>query len=154
MSKRFLTFLLLFISFHSMAQDESVVFSVSGGFYPHSFQLSLYCYYPNHFVRFTTDGSTPTASSSRFIAPLWLDEHLFSNSNIHSIPIAPDYLMYYPDTVQHAIVIRAAVFNEDNQCLSDIITNTYLIQDLGCNHQGLAALSICADSLDLFDYKT
>lgn len=151
--KRFLILFLAFIPLWTMAQEEKVVFSATGGFYPHSFYLSLGCYYPNHHVRYTTDGNTPNAHSTRYETPLFLDERQFSNADIHSIPIAPEDLMFYPDTVLHAIVIRAAVFDNDS-CISDIVTNTYLIQDLGCDHHGLAALSICADSLSLFDYDT
>lgn len=154
MNKRILTLLSLLFSLGLMAQTEEVIFSASGGFYPHGFPLSLSCYYPDHHVRFTTNGNTPTATSTRFTTPLFLNEELFSNAAIHTIPVAPENLMYYPDTIQRCIVIRAAVFDDNYQCISDITTNTYLIQDLGNEHHGLAAISICADSLALFDQDT
>ena len=54
----------------------------------------------------------------------------------------------------HCIVIRAAVFDENDSCISGVRTNSYFIRALGCDTHGLPAVSICADSLDLFDYET
>lgn len=154
MSKRILTFLLLLVTLNSMAQSEAVIFSATGGFYTHSFPLSLGCYYPNHHVRYTTDGNTPDANSTLYETPLYLDATLYSKADIYTIQISPERLIYIPDTIQHAIVVRAAVFDEENRCVSPTVTQTYLIDELGFNAQGLAVLSICADSLDLFDYET
>ena len=137
-----------------VAQSEGVVFSQSGGFYSQSFLLSLECYYPNHIIRYTTNGNRPSSHSARYEEPLWLDEHLFSSSEIFKIPIAPESIMYVPDSVSHAIVVRAAVFDENDNCISKVYTNTYFIESLGSSNSGLAVLSICADSLALFDYET
>lgn len=154
MIKRFLTSLLLLIALGSMAQNEAVIFSADGGFYAQSFPLSLYCYYPNHHIRYTINGNTPDAHSPLFETPLFLDASLYSKSDIYTIQISPDDLVYIPDTIQHVIVIRAAVFDEEEQCISPVVTQTYLINELGLDAHGLGVLSICADSLDLFDYET
>lgn len=154
MNKRVLFLLFWIISIASMAQTESVIFSANGGFYPQSFQLSLGCYYSNHHIRFTTDGNTPDATSRLYEAPLELDERLYSGANIYTIPISPERLIFIPDSIQHAIVIRAAVFDENEQLISPVSTQTYLINELGFNPHGLPVVSICADSLDLFDYET
>ena len=137
------------------AQQESVFFSHSGGFYEHSFELSLGCPSLQHHVRYTTNGDCPTASSFLYESPLRLDERLYSTSDIFSIPVSPVFPnQVYPDSVRHAIVIRAAVFDENEECVSKVVTNTYLIRDLGCNAHGLAVVSVCADSLSLFDNDT
>ena len=150
------TLLLSFLGFFlSMsAQDEGVVFSSSGGFYPQSFSLSLECFYSNHTIRYTTNGNRPTSLSPRYEEPLWLDEQLFSTAEIYKIPISPPNLMFVPDSVSHAIIIRAAVFDESDKQISEVYTNTYIIENLCGRNNGLAVLSICADSLALFDYET
>ena len=135
------------------AQEEQVFFSSAGGFYDTSFQLTLGCFYPNHHVRYTTNGNTPTANSPRFEEALWLDESLCSHSDIYTIQVTPEGQMHYPDQIQKCIVIRAAVFDENDICISPTATNTYFIQSMGNDTHGLPLISICADSLDLFDYE-
>lgn len=154
MSKRILTFLLLLITTVSTAQNETVIFSANGGFYTHCFTLSLDCIFPSHHVRYTTNGHTPTASSPLFETPLFLDASLYSNADIYTIQVSPEDLIYVPDSICHAIVIRAAVFDENDSCVSQTGTQTYFINDLGFDAHGFGVLSICADSLDLFDYET
>ena len=151
--KRGMALLLLWGIAHLLpAQEERVLFSAPGGFYDNSFTLTLSCLYPNHHIRYTTNGNQPTATSVRFEAPLFLDGHLFSTSNIHTIPIAPEGQMFYPETVEQCIVIRAAVFDDNDSCVSPTATNSYFIQSLGNDSHGLPVISICADSLDLFSY--
>lgn len=153
MNKHLLIVLLLTIASWCPAQTEKVIFSVPGGFYENNFQLSLGCLYADHTVRYTINGNAPTASSTVYETPLTLDEHLLSPSNIHTIAIAPKEQMFYPDHVERCIVIRAAVYDSNDSCISDIATNTYCIKSLGNDHHGLPLISICADSLDLFDYE-
>ena len=97
------------------AQADAVVFSHPGGFYENSFSLELSCSDACH-IRYTTNGNTPTAHSRLYEAPLWLDERLYSQSDIYKIQISPDDLIYVPDSVRHAIVIRAAAFDGEG-CL-------------------------------------
>jgi hypothetical protein len=133
--------------------EEKACFSVPGGFYEASPVLELYPYYQQHHIRFTTNGNRPTAQSRLYTEPLLLDASLYSTSDIYTIRISPDDL-YVPDSVQHCIVIRAAVFDENDSCISEVSTNSYFIASLNCNTHGLPAISLCADSLDLFDYYT
>ena len=143
----------LFTAFFAKAQNDTIIFSVPGGFYEDVFQLELYNYFPQNHIRYTTNGNRPTAQSPLYMDSLWLDETKYSESDIYTIQISPDDLVYVPDSVQHCIVIRAAVFDEDDNCVSQVITNSYFIRALGCNTHSLPAVSICADSLDLFDYE-
>lgn len=136
-----------------VAQAEAVVFSHSGGFYDNSFYLELNCSDAYH-IRYTTNGTTPSAKSPLYESPLWLDEQLYSDSDIYKIQISPDNLVYVPDSVRHAIVIRAAAFDRDEQRVGATVTHTYLIQALGCETAGLPVVSLCADSLALFDHET
>lgn len=134
------------------AQTDAVVFSHLGGFYENSFSLELSCSEAYH-IRYTTNGATPTTSSKLYEEPLWLDERLYSRSDIYKVQISPDDLVYVPDSVRHAIVIRAAAFDGNEQCVGATVTHTYLIRELGCDAAGLPVMSVCADSLDLFDYE-
>ena len=144
----------LMACFVGQAQNDTVLFSVQGGFYEDVFQLELYNYYPQNHIRYTTDGNRPTAQSPLYEEALVMDEHLFSNADIYTIINCPIQDFYLPDSVAHCIVIRAAVFDENDSCISGVRTNSYFIRALGCDTHGLPAVSICADSLDLFDYET
>ena len=131
MKKSLLLAVILCVTSLVHAQGDQVLFSSSGGIYEASFQLSLRCVYPNHHIRYTTNGCLPTASSTLYEAPMMLDERLYSTSDIYTIQISPDDLVFIPDSVRHAIVIRAAVFDENENCISPTATNTYWIQSLG-----------------------
>lgn len=136
------------------AQNDTVLFSVQGGFYEDVFSLELANYYPQNHIRYTTNGNRPTSQSPLYLNSILLDASKYSKSDIYTIQISPDYLVYVPDSVQHCIVIRAAVFDEHDNCVSAVMTNSYFIGALGCDTHGLSAVSICADSLELFDYET
>ena len=154
MRKYWLTGLLLAITLWSFAQTEKVFFSVPGGFYEDGFPVSLECFYPNHHIRYTTNGNSPTANSSRYTEPLTLSRALYSTSDIYTIVNCIPSVYYPTDSVKHCIVIRAAVFDENDSCISPVVTNSYFIRSLGCDTHGLPVLSIAADSLSLFDYET
>ena len=154
MRKPVLTILFLMIAFWSVAQTEKVLFSVSGGFYEDSFPLSLDCLYANHHIRYTTNGNSPTAHSTLYIEPLSLTDALYSTSDIYTIVNCIPSVYHPVDSVRHCIVIRAAVFDENDSCVSTVATNSYFIHSLGCDTHGLPVLSIAADSLSLFDYET
>ena len=146
--------MLLLVPFLGMSQpSEKACFSVPGGFYENEFSLEIFPFYQNHHIRFTTNGNRPTAASTLYTEPLLLDESLYSSSDIYTIQISPDDLVFVPDHIGHCIVIRAAVFDENDNRISEVSTNSYFIQSLGCDTHGLPVVSLCADTLDLFDYE-
>ena len=154
MRKRFCSILfVLSVAFGAMAQNDTVVFSAKGGFYEDVFALELFNNYPQHHIRYTINGNRPTPQSPLYEETLVLNQQLYSKSNIYTIVNCPENEFYLPDSVQHCIVIRAAVFDENDSCVSQVMTNSYFIRALGCNTHGLPAVSLCADSLDLFDYE-
>ncbi len=138
----------------AMAQSEQVLFSCPGGFYEESLELTLDCFYANHHIRSTTNGSNPDATYFLYGEPLMLNAALYSRSNIHTIVNCIPSTYHEVEDVQHAIVIRAAVFDENDSCVSAVATNSYFIRSLGCEFGGLPVVSITADSLSLFDYET
>lgn len=149
---------LLFIGFtlllaQNLLAQTKVVFSQQGGFYEDSFPLELWCPDGLH-VRYTVNGATPTADAQPYSEPMLLNEELFSKSDIYTIVDCIPSVFHAVDDVKHAIVIRAAVFDENDSCVGPVVTHSYFIKALGCDLHGLPVLSIAADSLDLFDYET
>ena len=149
--KRLLVLYAVLFSVLTQAQEIAVRFSCPGGFYDSTFHVALSCENENCVIRYTTDGNKPTAFSKVYSEPLLLDENLYSHSDIYTIRTCPDSIWYQPDAVQHCIVIRAAAFDAKNNRVSEVVTNSYFIKSLGCDTHGLPAVSLCADSLDLFD---
>lgn len=136
-----------------LAQNDTVLFSARGGFYENVFSLEMFNYYPQYHIRYTTNGNQPTSESALYDRPLVLDARNYSKSDIFTIVNCPSNEFFAVDSVEHCIVIRAAVFNDAGQRISHVVTNSYFIKALGCDTHGLPAISICADSLDLFDYR-
>ena len=145
-------FVFCLVSLSAMAQWQ-VLFSANGGFYEEIFELEMFSTYPQGHIRYTTNGNRPTAQSRQYVEPLVLDESLYSKSDIYTIVNCPEQEFFLPDSVRHCIVIRAAVFDENDSCISPVATNSYIIRALGCDTHGLPVVSLCADSLDLFDYE-
>lgn len=143
----------LLATLSGMAQTDTVVFSTQGGFYDDVFDLQLCNNNPQNHIRYTVNGNRPTAQSSIFAEPLVMDERNYSRSDIYTIVNCPEQDFFLPDSVRHCIVIRAAVFDNNDSCVSKVVTHSYFIKALGCDTHGLPAISLCADSLDLFDYE-
>ena len=136
-----------------LAQGDLVTFSKNGGFYEEPFALSLQCE-GNYQIRYTTNGSTPTAQSRLYEGSLLLDEHLYSQSDIYTIQTTIDELFYEPESVRHCITLRAAAFDDGGNRVGPVTTQSYFIRSLGCDTHGLAVMALAADSLALFDYDT
>ena len=136
------------------AQNAEVLFSANGGFYEDVFELEMFSTAPQGRIFFTINGNMPTVQSRRYTEPILLDTSLYSKSDIYTIVNSIPSFFYLPDSVQHAIVIRAAVFDDRDSCISKVKTNSYFIRSLGCDFHGLPVLSITTDSLNLFDYET
>ena len=145
---------LLGLALTTFGQVDTVIFSDRGGFYETAFLLELSNSYPQNHIRYTTNGNRPTSNSPLYSEALVLDESLYSKSDIYTIVTCPEGDFFRPDSVGHCIVIRAAVFDENDSCISKVVTNSYFIHDIGCDTHGLPAVSLCADSLDLFGYET
>ena len=139
------------VAVSAKAQNDSVIFSAPGGFYEDVLQLELYNTKPQNHIRYTTNGNRPTAQSPLYEEALQLDENLYSKSDIYTILNCVEEYFFLPDSIQHCIVIRAAAFDENDSCVSQVITNSYFIRALGCDTHGLPVVSLCADTLDLFD---
>jgi hypothetical protein len=152
MRKLAIILILISIGINLYSQSDTVIFSASGGFYEDSFELTLSNNNPENRIFYTINGNTPTPQSYQYTQPLHIDENLYSRSDIYKIENTTDP-WYAPDSIQKCIVIRAAVFDTNGNCISKVATNSYFILSLGCNMHGLPVLSICSDSTGLFDYE-
>ncbi len=155
MRKRFCFILFaMLIVFGAKAQNDTVLFSVQGGFYDNVFALRLSNTNPQNHIRYTTNGSCPTAQSPRYEGAMTLNASMFSRSNIYTINNTIPSQFYLPNDVKRGIVIRAAAFDQNGSCVSQVVSNSYFIRSLDCDLHGMPVLSIMADSLSLFDYET
>ena len=134
-------------------QSQNVSFSASGGFYEKPFRLTLSCVDESLTIHYTTDGNAPTVNDLTYSSPIFLDQSLYSQSKIFTITNCPENDWFLPDSIQRCIVIRAAAFDTLGHCTGKVTTNTYLIRSIGGDTHGLPVVSLCADSLDLFDYE-
>lgn len=150
--KRLLFIGLFLLSVQTLLAQTEVVFSRQGGFYEESFALELACADGYH-IRYTLNGSTPTADAALYTESLFLDSTLYSQSNIYKILDCLPSAFYMAEEIKKAIVIRAAAFDDNDNRVGDVSTHTYLIRSLGCDLHGLPVLSIAADSLDLFGFE-
>ena len=134
----------------------SVHFSKQGGIYQNTFALSIFCDSDQASIYYTTNGSSPTTNSHLFTDQLQLSTGLCSGANISQVPIYPpgSFKPPPPGTVPKAVVIRAAAFDQNGRQISDVVSNSYFISDLGINHHQLPIISICAEHNDLFDFET
>jgi hypothetical protein len=142
--------ILMGIGINLYSQSDTIIFSAIGGFYENSFDLTLSANNPENRIFYTINGNIPTPQSYQYTQPLHLDENLYSRSDIYKIQMS-NVPPYIPDNIQRIIVIRAAVFDSNDSIISDIITNSYCISSLGFDNHGLPVVSICADTIDLFD---
>lgn len=131
---------------------ELITFSQPGGFYEDAFFLYLLPSNPNFQIRYTLNGSQPTAASSAYNGPLLLNESLRHRSDFHKITLGPAP-HFQPENTRQCIVVRAALFDADGQQSSRIFTHSYLMGSLG-NRHALPVISISADSLALFSYDS
>ena len=136
-----------------LSPAQNVTFSAPGGFYDEPFPLQLSCP-PGLSIHYTLNGNAPGPSSPVYEAPLTLDERLYSKSNIYNVQTCPDSIWFVPDSIQRCIVIRAAAFDADGKQVGDVVTQSYFIQTLWKASNGLAVISLCCDSLALFDHDT
>ena len=126
-----------------------VSFSTPGGFYQHSFSLTLTC--NNGTIHYTLDGSAPNAQSTTYTSPLTLSSDLYSTRHLFLQQNAPDDWWNPPTKVNQVIVLRAAAFDASGNQIGADVTNTYFISDLTAYTPQLPMLSITIDPKCLFD---
>lgn len=146
----------LSLSFRTWGQ--AVQFSHGSGFYDTSFVLRLAATGTSHpeayTLRFTLNGSTPTADSRSYSESLVLSDSCFSRSQIFRIQNGPDEYWYSPTEVEHIVVVRAALFDSADVRRSSVATRAFVVAPLLQHAVSLPVVALCADSASLFDYRT
>ena len=145
--------LLMLLVIPMLVVGQEVQFSHEGGFYAEPFSLSLSGSGTNT-IRYTLNGSEPTAIAEKYTEPIAMTERAFSHSDIFRLQNAAPEFWYAPDTVEHIIVVRAALFDDARQRVGPVATQSYIIGSLLGRNIGLPVVSLCVDSADLFDYDS
>lgn len=133
----------------------SIEFSQSGGYFSESFYLELSTAPSGAAIFFTINGEEPDINSEKYEKPLFLDHSFISPDSINQFTISPDDYYYYPesqDGLPKIIVLRAAVFDDGGNQLSEVVTHSYLIESLGFYIPQLPIVSLCGNHYDFFDY--
>ena len=151
-------FFILLFSFFTPAHAQTVHFSHPGGFYSDTFSLSLQLAYAPEgepfTIRYTLNGNAPTECDPPYTAPIPLSAACLPRSALFRVPNVPEDRWYAPDSVERIIVVRAAAFDAEGYRRSPVITHSYLIDSLLHRRIALPVVSLCADSLSLFDADT
>ncbi len=154
---RYLLPLLSLLLFNT-ASAQVVLFSHDGGFHADTFSLGMRIELAPAgeplAIHYTLNGNTPTECDPLYTSPLPLSQALYSNSEAFKIQNVPDDRWFQPDSVERIIVVRAAVFDSNGVRRSPVNTQSYLIDSLLRRAISLPVVSLCADSLSLFDHDT
>jgi len=135
----------------SGAVPEAPVLSHAAGSYDEAFTLTVTAE-KGVTVRYTTDGSLPTAESPEFPEDGLLIDNRTDEPNVLSAvdpkTITEDEHMP-PPNVDKGTVIRAAAFKRDGTC-GEAVTATYLV---GLDYDKIKVVSLVLDSDSLFSYE-
>lgn len=148
-------------SSNSQTQDgdkeilPSVEFSLQSGFYDSEQQLEMFADREDAVIRYTTDGSVPTAESTEYTGAITLADRKndFAMLAEHTdISANNDYKA--PMVVDKGNVIRAAAFYPDGT-VGVVASATFFIGlDREKEYGDVPVISIMIDRKDMFDYDT
>ncbi|MBE6862946.1 MAG: hypothetical protein E7497_08665, partial [Ruminococcus sp.] len=132
------------------------VLSQQSGFYDSSFQLSLSSE-SGYTIRYTLDGSDPTAESSIYSSPISVND-ISNQPNVLSArtdicaPSQWGSISAPKKPVDKAFIVRAAAFDKNGN-MSDIVTGSYFIGygNRASYYKNLKVFSIVTDSDNLYD---
>lgn len=133
-------------------------FSVAGGFFTTNVALDVSTTETGAVVRYTLDGSEPTASSPIFTNALALGSKAGTSNDLSDIPTnfqptGPDYYEGWEPPAGEVFkfhVVRARTFKAGS-LTSPALTQSYLVDAAGTNRYTLPVVSIATDKANLFD---
>lgn len=157
MLRKYIVLLLLAVA--CTAKGQVVEFSHESGFYADTFCLSMRLTLDSssaesYSIRYTFNGNAPTECDSLYRGPIAMSSRCYSKADAYRVQSAPDDRWFQPDGVEHIIVVRAAAFDTAGYRHSPVTTHAFLIDSLLGRRISLPVVSICTDSLSLFDHDT
>jgi len=128
------------------------LFSAEGGFYDHSFTLTLSTT-GSHDIYFTLDGSDPRTSETAMFYHTGIN--IYNNTNAQNRYSALTDITLYDYTpptgpVDKGIIIRA-VSKAPDGTYSDVVTNSYFVEKKASYYNDMKVISLVTDSSYLFD---
>lgn len=133
-------------------KGEKPVFSVKSGFYEEPFEVTITAG-EGQIIYYTLDGSNPTTDSLQYQGPILIKDASL-NENIYSARDDLSVQMeYIPDfKVDKATIVRAMAYNEKENTVSDIVTETYFVNfEKKEEYSGYVIASLVTDPANLFD---
>lgn len=138
---------------------DSILISHPQGFYKQNFYLRASTGNATNQIRYTTNGSLPTANSPIFNDSVYIYNRHSNDNTFSMIPTNPAtagiHFRWKPPSgkVYKGNVLRLQAFNNE-QAVSPVYTLSYFVHpDIDKKYQ-LPVFSIVADSLSFFDYDT
>ena len=135
--------------------QERVSFSVGGGFHTGPVLLELSSIHSDAEIRYTLDGSEPTADSPLYENPIYIQDRSGEPNDLSVIlDISHNYANAAPPagSVFKGTVVRAAAFR-DGALSGPIATNTYFITGEGSSRYSIPVISLSSHRDSLFDYE-
>ncbi len=128
---------------------ETPIFSHKSGFYEEEFVLKLKAA-KGEKIYYTLDGSVPTKESLVYEDGI-LIQNISAQPNLCNTVqnVVPEWRDYTPSDklVDKAVIVRAVAVNDEN-CASEVVTNTYFVGEEKYKEKNV--LSVVADFEDLF----
>ena len=133
---------------------EGVTFSVAGGFHAAPIDLELSAGRDDVEIRYTLDGSEPTAQSTLYTGPIRIEDRTSEPNDLSAIlEISHNYANAAPpaDDVFKGTVVRAAAFARGER--SDVATRTFFVHPEAGQRFSLPVVSLTAHRDSLFGYE-
>jgi hypothetical protein len=133
---------------------DGVSFSAPGGFHAGPIDLELSAGRDDVEIRYTLDGSVPTAQSTLYTGPIRIDDRTSEPNNLSTIlEISHNYANAAPPAgnVFKGTVVRATAFARGER--SDVATRTFFIHPDAGQRFTLPVISLTAHRDSLFGYE-
>lgn len=129
---------------------EAPRFSHEAGFYTNAFSLSLSTSNQAATIRYTLDGSEPTATSPAFTTSIGISNRTSLPNTLSLIPTTPGGISPPSRSVYKFMVVRAKAFRT-NAVASPTVTRTFIVDPRGGERFRLPVVSLTSPRANFFD---
>ena len=153
--------------------NDGIRFSTAGGLYKEAFDLILSTAVKDGIIRYTLDGSDPTGKSAEFAVKIRIADMTNEANRLSALnsgggfggggfgggrmqrPGGFNYSSAPAKNVFKGSVVKAAVFSQNGDLLSDIFVQSYFVsEDIFTRYVSLPIVSIVTDANNLFSNQT